>query len=67
MKNIQQNGNNIHKKEIEKLTRKIKKSSPAETLNLISDLAATIENNHVKEWLSRFTKTFQFLHNGGKQ
>ena len=66
MKTIQKKSNNFHKKEINKLTRKIENLSPGETLNLISEITAKIEDSHVKEWLLRFKATFQHLQAGGK-
>ena len=61
MKNIQENKTNIHRKQLTALTRKIKKSSPATTLTLISESAAKIEDTHIKEWLLRFKATFEAL------
>ena len=66
MKTIQKKSTNFHQKEINKLTRKIEKSSPGETLDLIAEITAKIEDGHIKEWLLKFKTTFQFLQAGGK-
>ncbi len=64
MKSINQKQDNFHRRQLAALTRKIKKSSPSATLNLISESAEVIQDSNIKEWLLRFKVTFEALKQG---